>query len=59
MKFVIGIVVLISLMIGLQAGKVVWKEDGTTKITGTSGKGCTENSILIVKESNTTKTKCR
>jgi len=54
----VGIVILSIILIGsLQAGKIVWSEDGTPKISGKAGKGCTENTFGS-EEKNTTKAKC-
>jgi len=58
MKFRGIVVLLLSLMMSLQAGKVIWSEDGSPKIAGTAGKGCMENGLATTEERNTTKAKC-
>lgn len=57
MKYIGVIILLVSLVVSLQAGKIVWNEDGTPKISGKAGKGCTDN-IFDTKENNATKAKC-
>lgn len=58
MKFRDIVVLLLSLMMSLQAGKVIWSEEGNPKIAGTAGKGCMENGLATTEERNTTKAKC-
>lgn len=58
MKFMGVVLLSLSLIMSLQAGKVVWNEDGSPKIAGTSGKGCMENGLATTEERNTTKGKC-
>jgi len=57
MKFIGAIVLLIVLIGSLQAGKIVWSDDGTPTISGKAGKGCSEN-VFKTEERNTTKAKC-
>ena len=52
MKFII---ITVFLLVNLQAGKVIWDENGNPTITGTVGQGCTKSGFGT--EDNTTKTK--
>jgi hypothetical protein len=58
MKFMGVVLLSLALVMSLQAGKVVWNEDGSPKIAGTAGKGCMENGLAITEERNTTKANC-
>lgn len=57
MKFIGVILLLVSLVVNLQAGKVTWDENGNPIIAGTPGKGCTQDT-LGTEDKNTTKAKC-
>jgi hypothetical protein len=43
----------------LQAGKIVWSENGTPKIAGTAGKGCMESDLATTEERNATRAKSK
>jgi hypothetical protein len=58
MKFVGASLLLVSLVVSLQAGKVNWDESGSPTIAGTSGQGCTESGFGT-EDKNTTKPKCK
>ena len=58
MRFVGVILLLLSLVVNLQAGKVTWSEDGSATITGDLGQGCTQ-SAFATEDKNTTKAKCK
>ena len=50
MKFML---LTVFLLVNLQAGKVIWDENGNPTITGTVGQGCTKSGFGT--EDNTTK----
>jgi len=56
MKFVGVILLLLSLVVNLQAGKVTWGDRGPT-IAGTEGQGCSQSGFGT-EDKNTTKLKC-
>ena len=56
MKFIGVSLLLVSLVVNLQAGKVTWGEDGAT-ITGTIGEGCSQSGFGT-EDKNTTKANC-
>lgn len=58
MKLIGSLLLFIAMIASLQAGKIVWSEDGTPKIAGTAGKGCMESGLATTEERNTTKSKC-
>ena len=57
MKFVGASLLLVSLVVSLQAGKVTWGDDGKATIAGTAGQGCTQSGFGT-KDKNTTKPNC-
>jgi len=57
MKFIGVILLFVSLVVSLQAGKVTWNDSGSPTIAGKSGQGCTQNAFAT-EEKNTTKAKC-
>ncbi|CAA6804159.1 MAG: Unknown protein [uncultured Sulfurovum sp.] len=57
MKFIGAILLLVSSALSVEAGKVIWDERGKPTITGTLGKGCTQNGFGT-KEKNATKANC-
>lgn len=57
MKFVGVILLLVSLIVNLQAGKVTWDDNGNPTIAGTSGKGCSQDAFST-EDKNTTKANC-
>jgi hypothetical protein len=57
MKFFTVNLLLVSLFVSLEAGKVTWGEGGSLTIAGTSAQGCTQNEFGT-KEKNTTKENC-
>ena len=56
MKFIKVILLVVSLVVSLQAGKVTWSESGPI-IAGTEGQGCSQ-SAFETEEKNITKPKC-
>ena len=58
MKFVGASLLLVSLVVSLQAGKVTWGDDGSATISGTSGQGCNQSGFGT-KDKNTTKANCK
>ena len=56
MKFIKVILLVVSLFVSLQAGKVTWGESGPT-IAGTEGQGCSQSGFET-EEKNITKPKC-
>ena len=57
MKFILASLLLVTLVINLEAGKVTWSDDGKAIIAGTEGQGCTQSAFEIEDE-NTTKANC-
>jgi len=57
MKFILASLLLVSLVVNLEAGKVTWSENGTAIIAGTEGQGCTQSGFGT-EEKNTTKPNC-
>jgi len=57
MKFVGASLLLVSLVVSLQAGKVDWGSSGSPTIAGTAGQGCSQSGVGP-KDKNTTKTNC-
>ena len=57
MKFVITSLLLVSLVVSLQAGKVTWNDDGSVTIAGTAGQGCSQSGFGT-EDKNTTKPDC-
>jgi hypothetical protein len=57
MKFVGASLLLVSLVVNLQAGKVTWSDSGSPTISGTSGQGCSQNGF-DTEDKNDTKTDC-
>lgn len=58
MKLVGVILLLVSLVVNIEAGRVTWDENGNPSIAGTEGKGCTQSGFET-EEKNTTKADCR
>lgn len=58
MKWMSIVLLLVLVFMSLQAGKVVWNEDGTPEITGAVGKGCVESDVVKTEERNTSKADC-
>ena len=57
MKFLGTVLLLISMVVNLQAGKVTWADDGSITIAGTDGQGCIQ-SRFGTDDENTTKANC-
>jgi len=57
MRFILASLLLASLVVNLEAGKVTWGEDGKAIISGTAGAGCSEN-VFETQEENTTEPDC-
>ena len=57
MKFVGASLLLVSLVVSLQAGKVTWGKDGSATIAGSPGQGCTQSGFGT-EDKNTTKPNC-
>ena len=57
MKFVSAVLLLVSLVVNLQAGKVTWGESGSPTIAGIPSQGCTENGFAT-EDKNTTDADC-
>ena len=57
MKFVGASLLLVSLVVSLQAGKVTWGEGGSATIAGTAGQGCSQSGFGT-EDKNTTKANC-
>jgi len=58
MKFIVGSLLLVTLVVNLEAGKVTWSDDGKAIIAGTIGEGCTQQSAFETKDENRTKANC-
>jgi len=58
MKFILASLLLATMAVNLEAGKVTWGEDGKAIIAGTVGEGCTQQSALETEDENTTKANC-
>ncbi|CAA6799557.1 MAG: Unknown protein [uncultured Sulfurovum sp.] len=56
MKFLGVVLLLVSLLVNVQAGKVTW-DDGRPSISGTAGEGCIESGFGT-EEKNATKSDC-
>jgi hypothetical protein len=57
MKFVGASLLLVSLVVSLQAGKVTWGDSGSPTIAGIPGQGCTESGFGT-EDKNTTDADC-
>ncbi|CAA6812173.1 MAG: Unknown protein [uncultured Sulfurovum sp.] len=57
MKYVGVILLLVSFVVSLEAGKVTWDKDGTASVAGTSGQGCTQSGFGT-EDKNATKANC-
>jgi len=58
LKFILASLLLASMVVNLEAGKVTWSDDGKAIIAGTVGEGCTQQSAFETEDENTTKANC-
>lgn len=57
MKLIIVIILVIGLFVNLQAGKIIWADNGSATIGGTSGQGCIQSGFGT-EDKNATKANC-
>jgi len=58
LKFILASLLLASMVVNLEAGKVTWSDDGKAIIAGTVGEGCTQQSAFETEDENRTKVNC-